>query len=180
MPRSAFVPASGVREIANDILLLVLNQRGELPHAANGKPLAPTNPAAAQILRDMRQGVSQEFARVLTVLTCNAADGVATDVIKLVTRRIDAAIDASAHPETPRPLSALNRRETREECLLNLTQLRAEADHDDVDAMRALVEQCAHYRTALDELQREGERRIIWLVGGGAFSTLRPHLVRVK
>lgn len=180
MPRSSFAPATGVHEITRDILLLLLNQRSELPHAANGKPAAPSDPSAAQILKDMGQGKSQEIARLLTVLTCNARDGVAPEIIKLVSRRIDAAVDAAARASGPRPLSAINRRETREECLLNLTQLRAEADHDDAEALRALAEQCAHYRDALDELQREAERRLTWLLGVDQFAPSRPQLVRVK
>jgi hypothetical protein len=173
--------SAGIPQIANDVLLLILSQRDELPHAANGRPIAPSNPSAAQILKDMGQGKSREVERLLTVLLCNTVDGVQMDIVKLVLRRIEAAIDLVGRTTGPRPISALNRRETREECLLNLTQLRAEADQNDVDALRALIEQCAHYLSALNELRTEADRRLIWLVGGGESpSAPRPHLVRMK
>lgn len=180
MPRSSVFAAPAVDQIAKDCLLLLFAQREELPHAANGRPVAPSSPCAAQILKDMGQGKSQEITRLLTVLTCNTADGVAADVVKLVLRRIEAAIDVVARTSGPRPLSALNRRETREECLLTLTQFRAEADPDDIDALRALVDQCAHYRDALGDLQSEAERRIAWLLGASGLVTERPQLVRLK
>lgn len=72
----------GPDAVAESIVAKMLSARDSLPHAANGSPIAPSNPAAAQVRKDMRQGVSREWARALKVSICDATDGADVELVK--------------------------------------------------------------------------------------------------
>ena len=91
---------------------LLYAQRASLPHARNGKSRPPSSAYAAQVLKDMKQGKSQEFRRIMAVLLTNLADGVPLHVVRLVPERMARALEFAAGEGRPRPVRALNLMET--------------------------------------------------------------------
>lgn len=161
MPRSAIATDPVLDAVENDCLQIILNQRAALPHAANGQPKAQSDDYAAQVRKEMIAGRSREIRRLFAVLRGDVRDGVSSEEATLVLRRLIAGIEQEAKGPRPRPVSAWNRAETRQDCLVDLSQLRVEATPDDPDALSEGIQQIARYRALLDDFQSDLERRLV-------------------
>jgi DnaJ-domain-containing protein 1 len=181
MPRTSALAVDPVLDaFETEVLRLLLTQRECLPHARNGQPQAPSDAYAAQVAKDMGQGRSREVRRLLALMLCNVRDGVPLETVKLVTRRLEAACEHVAGAPRLRPLTVLNRRETREQCLLDLAQLRVQANEEDPDALTALIAHCAQYAEILSEIMTEAERALMECLAGPAVAAPSHRLTLLK
>ena len=164
MPTPTLTLDSPIDDYAADLVALTLAQRDDLPKAKNGRPAAPGCAYAAHVVKDMASGKSAEFKRLMAVLVTNLRDGVPRDVVNGVVRRMEAILDVEAGAYRPRSIVALSRRETREQCLVDLAQLRIGPDNEnDPEALAQLVGELTSYMSVADELRAEAERRIVYL-----------------
>lgn len=74
--------------VADSITRTTLDARHGLPREANGRHTAPSNPRAAQIMKEMAAGRSHEIARLMTVLYTNLEDGVSYQIATAGIRRM--------------------------------------------------------------------------------------------
>lgn len=160
------IPRSALDNFEQDLLELLFQCSDELPRAGNGRPIASGDSYADQVLKDMRGGVSREVRRVVAVLLSYLNRGAKRARVRLFTQRLDAIVAAYGRTDEPRPIRYLNRRETREDGLLDLAQLRLEADPDDLEALTGLIRQASFYRAAFDDLIEEAQDAVVRLRGG--------------
>lgn len=148
-----------------DLLKLLDECAEDLPHAANGRPVASGDAYADDVLKSIRGGKSKEVRRLLSVLLAYIRRGndKTRARARLFAQRLDAILAGYNRNDQPRPIRILNRRETREDGMLDLAQLRLEADPDDLGSLELLVRQAAFYQCALTELIEEAQDRIVVL-----------------
>lgn len=160
--RNSLTPSGIVAldEYTADVLGLLLSQREILPRAANGKPIAASDAYAAHVLKDMGVGKSQEIRRMLAVMITNLRDGVPPTIVRNWLRRIEAIIDVESGQYRPRSLVAMCRRETREQALVDLAQLRVVQDEHDLDALLHIEGELSSYLAIAQEMMAETQRRI--------------------
>lgn len=175
MPARPASTISSLDAYTDDLRTLHLAQRDTLPHAANGKTIVPSDPYAAQVDRDIRAGKSREIHRLLAVGITNLRDGAPLAAVVARPLREIAIYQVEAREYQPRPMIALVRRETREQALLDLAQLRAiHAGDNDLDAKRELASSIRAYRAILDEMEWENDRQIALQVGGHTIDPIDP------
>lgn len=160
------VPVVALDNYESDLLRLLDQACEEIPHARNGRAVAG-DAYADQVMKDIKAGRSKEVRRLLAVLLAMLQRGAKRPAVRLFAQRLDAILARHGSDDQPRAIRILNRRETREDGMLNLTQMRLEADPDNVDALEGVVRQAAFYRCALDELVEEANDRIVALRAGG-------------
>lgn len=159
--------ADGERVTAADLgarlTTLSLEGRDALPHALNGRSIPPSDPRAANIRREMQQGRSREFARLLTVMLCDLTDGVPFPLVIAPLRQMIATLEVAAvqqhqHRALHRPVTALMARETKAQARFDLAELKvAESPACEIALSEAIREASAH--EAAIEAVREGMER---------------------
>jgi hypothetical protein len=173
--RDATLSPSPIDAYEEDLLKILDECVADIPHAGNGKPVAG-NAYADQVLKEIRGGRSKEVRRIVAVLLGMLDRGAKRPGVRLFAQRLDAILARHGSTAEPRPIRLLNRRETREDGMFDLAQLRIEANPDDLESLTALVRQAAFYRAALDELIEEAHDRIV-VLRSGACSGRRLALV---
>jgi hypothetical protein len=107
---------------------LTLLARQSLPHAQNGRPVAPSDPYVVHVRRAMQAGLSSEYKRLYAVARCDLTDGVSCALVVAPLRRMIALLEADAvaqHRRTAsRPLATLVRAETKAQCRTSLAALK--------------------------------------------------------
>lgn len=157
--------------VASDLNDLLRAQRRSLPLSANNTPIPPSDPQAAEILKQIGQGRSKEFERLLTVMLCNLHDGVPFSLVTAPLRRmlthlevesklIEASRKRERGPVAVKPLAGLMRRETREQSRLDLAQLKLAESPESVEALREVVDAANQYRPELDALTSTCEEKL--------------------
>lgn len=165
--RDATLAPSALDAHEEDLLKILDDCVEDIPHAGNGKPVAG-NAYADQVLKEIRGGRSKEVRRVVAVLLSMLDRGAKRPGVRLFAQRLDAILARHGSAVESRPIRLLNRRETREDGMFDLAQLRIEANPDDLDSLTGLVRQAAFYRSALDELIEEAHDRIVVLRSGAS------------
>lgn len=83
--------------IARALVELTLKGRQLLPKSGNNRhPIAPSDPAAADIRRDMNNGDSREWFRLYVVGACDITDLVPVDVVTAAARQFIAEMEMLA------------------------------------------------------------------------------------
>lgn len=171
---------AGTGALEADLTALLLSQREDLPRAANGQPMAPSDAYAAQVWKDLQSGRSAAIRQLLAVLLTNRVDGVKPHVLLAFTRRLEAILGLHEPAEpTPRPLRALNVAETRANHAFDLAQFDVIAREDDPDALARAVRAADAQVVATEAVRDECERRLTLLRGGGQTTARRRPLVQV-
>jgi hypothetical protein len=142
---------------------LEMREQAGLPKAANGHTIAPSDPGVAQILKDMGQGGSKEYARLYRVALCNLKDGVPLDQVEKPILLLLAAIRAEASTRTDRPISPLMRDETRCQAKLDLAQLKLAESPESIEAHEAVLAEHAQYARPFNELGETVRQRLVVL-----------------
>lgn len=161
--RNRPIPIAALDNFEADLLRILIDCEKDLPHAANGRAVASGDDYADQVLKEMKSGRSKEVRRLLAVLLAFVRRGAKRANVCAFATRLNAICRGFNREESPRPIRFLNRREQREDGMLDMAQLRLEADPDDLTALEGLVSQASHYRLALDELCEEAQDRIVEL-----------------
>lgn len=142
----------------------LLSGRDILTRAANGHTKAVSDPYAAQVRRDMRQGRSAEFKRLRAVAICDLKDGVPFPLVVAPFRQFITDLEMEAvtlHREkTERPLPALVRTETKAQSALDLAQLRVVESPTSTQALEDALREAGMYRSALDAFTAGCERTL--------------------
>jgi hypothetical protein len=168
----------GTDAVVQGIVDTMLSARESLPHSSNGRPIAPSSAKAAQIRKDMRQGVSREWARLLEVSRCDAEDGVAPDQVEAPYWLAIAAIRHAARIRSERPVLAISRNETRTEAPLNLAQLRLAESPACAEALQAVIDAAERHLPNVVEL-RDGCRAELTVIRAQAPRQTRPGHMQV-
>jgi hypothetical protein len=171
--RPAPTPASTLDAHVQDLQGILYSCADDLPHARNGRPVASGDAYADDVLKKMKDDNCAAIRKVLAVLLAFINRGSRRTTVRLFAQRLDAILARHGAEDEPRPLRFLNRKETREDGMFDLAQLRIEADPDDLQSLEALVRQGAYYRAAVDELIEEAMARIVVLRAG---NPTEPHL----
>lgn len=123
-----------------------------LQKAANGEPVAPSDPAAANISREMKDGRSQEWKRLMTKKLCDQRDGVPTEALVADLEFAIAILRARAPKfRVDRPLGSLNARETKAQARLDLAQFRLAESPDDESVIQEALNAAQHYADTFGE-----------------------------
>lgn len=161
-----------------DLLRLKLAQRDTLPRAANGRSMAPSDEYVVSVLKDMQQGKSREIYRLLATDLCALRDGVKRPIVKQWLRRYEAILDFHSGHSRERSLIALSRAETREECEVNLAQLRISASTEtDRDALENLSRKLSDYQGVFMELHEQVHHHIARIDGATIERASLPGLI---
>lgn len=145
-----------------------LSSRAEagLPKAANGLPIAPSNPRAAQIRKDIHAGKAHPFEHITIVAATDILDGVpfhrATSAIRLALAFLERVEQerASGRPLV-RGFSALVQREERVHAAAVVAALRALEAPADANALRSVVHNCDTASDALCRVRSVAERELV-------------------
>lgn len=140
-------------ELAETLNGMTLGMRAMwLQKAANGDPIAPSDPAAANISREMKDGRSQEWKRLMTKKLCDQRDGVPTEALVADLEFAIAVLRARAPKfRVDRPLGALNARETKAQARLDLAQFRLAESPDDESVIQEALNAAQHYADTFGE-----------------------------
>jgi hypothetical protein len=124
-----------------------------LPKAGNGLTIAPSDPAAANICRDMADGSSQEWKRLMTKKFCDQRDGVPTEALVADLELAIVILRARAPKfRVDRPLGALNAAETKAQARLDLAQYRLAESPSDPMVIQEALDARDHYAKVFGEL----------------------------
>lgn len=154
----------GLDAIVTTLVTRTLEARDGLPRVGRGHK-APSSEAAAQVLKEMGQGRSREWARLMTVARCNMHDGVDVEVVVAPFLLAVAALRQDAKPRTDRPLAVVQRLETKAQAALDLAQLRLAESPESIAAHEAVLAEHAHYATHFNELGESVRDRLVVLTG---------------
>lgn len=140
-------------ELAEKLNGMTLGMRAMwLQKAANGDPIAPSDPAAANISREMKDGRSQEWKRLLTKKLCDQRDGVPTEALVADLEFAIAVLRARAPKfRVDRPLGSLTARETKAQARLDLAQFRLAESPDDASTIQEALNAAQHYADTFGE-----------------------------
>jgi hypothetical protein len=163
-------PRERAEIISGELVKLTVKSRHMLPKAANGQHIAPSDPAAANILRDMNSGDSREWFRLYTVGACNIADGVPVNVVTAAARQYIAEMEALAAARERsgtflRPLGPVFSIETKAQSRLDLAQLKLAESPDSVEALEMVLAEADRY-VAPFETMRTACRRMLAVTRG--------------
>jgi hypothetical protein len=144
--------------VGRTLTTTLLQARTTLPHAANGRPLAPNSDYVKQVRKEMSQERSQEFKRLWAVCQCDLADGVPLPLVTAALRQmltlleVESAVQVAERREsTPRVLPILLRKETRKQGELDIAQLRALEMPECPNTLAAALFAGEHYLAAYHE-----------------------------
>lgn len=163
-PKTPQDRADGDRpDLGTALTTLLLHGRDALPHALNGRPIPPSDPSAANIRREMQQGRSREFHRLLTVMLCDLKDGVPFPLVVAPLRQMLATLEREAvkrhqAARLDRPVMSLLVRETKAQARFDLAELKvAESPACEAALQEAIREASAHEAAIV--AAREGMER---------------------
>lgn len=159
----------GAEAVAQAMVNKQLAVRDCLPKAANGSHKAPSSPRAAQIMKDMRQNGSREYARLYCVGVCNLDDGVPLELAEAPILMLLAALRehaaARSRARTDRPVLSLLTREAKAHAALPLDELRLANSPTSLAAIDEALADCERYEPALHELEDSLRARRVLLAG---------------
>lgn len=150
-------------EIADVLTGMTLGMRAMwLPKSENNVEAIPhSDPAALNIAREMGQGRSQEWKRLMTKKLCDQKDGVPTDALITDLEYAIAVLRSSAPAlRVDRPLPALNAAETKAQARLDLAQFRLAEQPNDPTAIRDALSARDHYATVFGEFTASLRHRL--------------------
>lgn len=167
--------------LANECVALTLTARDGLPKAANGRPLAPSFPAAVSIRKEMSSGASREWFRVATVLHTDLLDGVDYERVRLPLLKIDASLALAAGLGAEQSLNTLSVAEQRIDGVLDIDQIRLAENKDDPAFLDRFIERCARQIAATKAMKRAAELQRARLRGSAirVFGPSQPRLARL-
>lgn len=155
---------AGLDGIAQDLTNLVVNARASLPHERNGRPFAPSDQYAANVRREMRQGRSAEFKRLLAVAQCDLRDGVPFSEVCAPYRRLIAQLEvvavAGALKKPDRPTPTLMRKATKEFSEFAVASLTLVERPDSREAAEAVLREVQDVTEVLDGIETACERQL--------------------
>lgn len=156
--------SGGYDEPAMALTKLLLDARAVLPHGLNGSPPAPSDPRAANIRREMQQGRSSEFKRLLTAMTCDLRDGVPFALVVAPLRQMIATLEIAAvdglRQRADRPVLTLIRRETRAQARSDLAQFKVAESPTSTSALADVVREASAHLVTLTDLIDGCEREL--------------------
>lgn len=170
MPTRSLTVDPHVVEYAANLLVMTRSARDDAPRAANGRPIALSDRYAEQVIKDMCQGRSMEWQRIMATLVALSRAGHIDAVMTILSYAAIACKSeaAIAKPTIDRPIAALIRHEERSNGPLNLMQLDLR-ENSDPRTLKAAALACRRQITATRALFRGVMAR---LVGCSAPSTV--------
>lgn len=162
----ATVGCLNLTDVADRLVETQLKTRDGLPHANNGRPKAPSNAAAAQIRKDMKNGRSSEYERLLTVVDTDLEDGVPYDIATAPLQRMLTFLKIRAdamHRGRERSLPRCIRDEARTQHALEMVdwRLMETASRPSPAELEEAIRKAEVHIAALRELQRGCDEALV-------------------
>lgn len=151
--------------IGQDLTREFLDARAGLPKSGNGAPIAPSNPRAAQIAKDMGQGKTLSFEQILTVAVTNVVDGVpvrrVTSALRIAIALLEGVADARKAVPAPRgSFAAFVRSEAKVHAKTECAALHVLEAPTSEPALRTVVHECDAEISTLLGIRTAAERAL--------------------
>lgn len=154
-----------VAACAAELLARIVAMREELPKAANGHPMAPSEPYVEQVLKDWGQDKSRAVHQCVAVLLCNVRDGGNfRPVIDLLTAML-AAEERRREEKVARRagsnLKVLSRQEQRIDAVMDGVQMLVHENDEDPAVLEALSRAAQADIAITTKLKQEADAKIV-------------------
>lgn len=158
------VPEAGQSDpalVGRTLTTTLLQARTTLPHATNGRPLAPSSDYVGQVRKEMATERSQEFKRIWAVCQCDLKDGVPIDRVTAALRQMLTLLDVEYETQidrrwepSARMLHIVTVKETVDEGALNVMQHRVQRTPDCAVTLRKALNAGTQYLSSYREWEK--------------------------